>query len=174
MSFFAKLKDGLEGVKRRWSGGIASLFTEDPADDVFWSELEERLIAGDVGVDLSERLVADLKGEAKKKGLASKSKLKKIFVSMIADRLASVEGMGRPFEPDFECRPSLVLLMTGVNGSGKTTTAGKLAMQFLNGGSKVILAAADTFRAAAADQLQIWGERAGVRVVAQAHPRRTC
>jgi fused signal recognition particle receptor len=105
-----------------------------------------------------------MKREAKKSGIALKSDLKKAFVSSVAERLLSVEGMGRPFELE---DPPLVLLMLGVNGSGKTTSAGKLAAQFTARGKKVVLAAADTFRAAAAEQLQVWGERAGARVVAQ-------
>ena len=168
MAFFAKLKESLKGVKERWSGGIASLFTSEPFDERFWDELEERLISGDVGLELSERIVGELKLEAKKRGIVTKSDLKDVFVSMISDRLSSVEGMGRPFEIE---NPPLVLLMVGVNGSGKTTSAGKLATQFLNRGKKVVLAAADTFRAAAVDQLQIWGARAGVRVVAQKQGR---
>ncbi|MDR1621522.1 MAG: signal recognition particle-docking protein FtsY [Synergistaceae bacterium] len=164
MAFFAKLKENLKGVKERWSGGLASLFTGEPFDEAFWSELEERLISGDVGVDLSERIVGEMKREAKKRGISTKSELKSVFVSNIADRLAAVEGMGQPFQAD---DPPLVLLMVGVNGSGKTTSAGKLATQFLRQGKQVVLAAADTFRAAATEQLQIWGERAGVRVVAQ-------
>jgi fused signal recognition particle receptor len=164
VSFFAKLKESLKGVKERWSGGISSLFTGEPFDAAFWEELEERLIAGDVGVELSERIVEDMKNEAKKRGVSTKAELRDIFVSMISDRLSAVEGMGQPF-PDSE--PPLVLLMVGVNGSGKTTSTGKLATQFLRQGKKVVLAAADTFRAAATEQLQIGGERAGVRVVAQ-------
>ncbi|MDR1977613.1 MAG: signal recognition particle-docking protein FtsY [Synergistaceae bacterium] len=164
MAFFAKLKENLKSVKERWSGGIASLFTGEPFDEFFWSELEERLILGDVGAVLSERIVEEMKREAKKRGVSTKSDLKSIFVSEIAGRLAAVEGMGQPFTVD---DPPLVLLMVGVNGSGKTTSAGKLGTQFLRQGRQVILAAADTFRAAATEQLQIWGERAGVRVIAQ-------
>ena len=164
MAFFANLKENLEGVKKRWSKGIASLFTREPFDEAFWDELEERLILGDVGVDLSERIVDEMKHEAKKRKVSTKSDLKGIFVTNIADRLSAVEGMGRPFSAD---DPPLVLLMVGVNGSGKTTSAGKLATQFLRQGRQVVLAAADTFRAAATEQLQIWGERAGVRVIAQ-------
>jgi fused signal recognition particle receptor len=171
VAFFAKLKESLKGVKERWSGGIASLFTGEPFDPAFWEELEERLIAGDVGIALSERIVGDMKSEAKKRGVSTKAGLKDVFVSMISDRLSAVEGMGQPFVCASACAsaaaPPLVLLMVGVNGSGKTTSAGKLAMQFLRQGKKVVLAAADTFRAAATEQLQIWGERAGVRVVAQ-------
>ena len=164
MAFFTKLKENLKGVKERWSGHLASLFTREPFDEAFWSELEERLILGDVGITLSEDIVGAMKHEAKKRGVSTKSDLKSVFVSHIADRLMSVEGMGQPFTAD---NPPLVLLMVGVNGSGKTTSAGKLATQFLRQGHHVILAAADTFRAAAIEQLQIWGERAGARVIAQ-------
>jgi len=164
MAFFAKLKESLREVRERWSGGIASLFAGASFDDAFWDELEEKLIVGDVGVDRSAGIVADLKGEVRKRGSVTGEDLKEIFVSMITDRLSSIEGMGRPFTVD---NPPLVLLMIGVNGSGKTTSAGKLAIQFLRQGKKVVMAAADTFRAAATEQLQIWGERAGVRVVAQ-------
>lgn len=164
MAFFARLKESLRGVKEKWSGGIASLFTGASVDDSFWNELEEMLIMGDVGVELSEKIIADLKREVKGRGLKTRSELREGFVSMVSGRLAAVEGMGQPFSVD---NPPLVLLMIGVNGSGKTTSAGKLATQFLRQGKKVVMAAADTFRAAATEQLQIWGERAGVRVVAQ-------
>ncbi|MCL2010646.1 MAG: signal recognition particle receptor subunit alpha, partial [Synergistaceae bacterium] len=157
MAFFAKLKESLKGVKERWSSGIASLFTAEPFDESFWDELEERLIMGDVGGELSEKVAGDLKREAKKKNVLTKDALKDVFVSMISDRLSAVDGMGKPFDLDSETdKPPLVLLMIGVNGSGKTTAAGKLAAQFTKRGKKVVLAAADTFRAAAAEQLHIW------------------
>ena len=164
MAFFANLKKNLQGVKERWSGGLASLFTNEPFDDAFWDELEEVLISGDVGVELSERIVSDMKCAVAERKITTKEDLKGVFVSMISERLLAVEEMGQPFSVE---DPPLVLLMIGVNGSGKTTSAGKLAVQFLRQGKKVILAAADTFRAAATEQLQIWGERSGVRVVAQ-------
>ena len=167
MAFYTRLKEKLKGVKERWSNGIASLFKDEPFDESFWEELEEKLIAGDAGAELAGSLVEDLRREAKKKGVASKAGLRAVFVSMIAERLSAVEGMGRPFEAGGPESPSLILLMAGVNGSGKTTSSGKLATRFLKEGKKVVLAAADTFRAAASEQLQVWGERAGVRVVAQ-------
>ena len=169
MAFFAKLKESLKGVKERWSNSISSLFTAEPFDESFWSELEERLIIGDVGADLSGKLVEELKREAKKQNILTKDALKDIFVSMISGKLSAVEGMGKPFDLESEgtVKAPLVLLMVGVNGSGKTTSAGKLAAQFSNSGKKVVLAAADTFRAAAAEQLHIWGERAGIRVISQ-------
>lgn len=165
-AFFERLKRGLKEVKERWSDGVARLFTGESFDAAFWDELEERLIAGDVGADLSEELVGWLKGEVKAKGIASPEGLRDLFVEKVASELMAVPGMGQPFEL---LPPPQVLLMIGVNGSGKTTSAGKLALQYRGQGAKVILAAADTFRAAAVDQLKIWGERTGVRVVAHAH-----
>jgi len=167
MAFFAKLKESLKGVKERWSNGITSLFTPEPFDEVFWDELEERLIIGDVGGELSGKLVEELKREAKNKNILTKDALKDVFVTMISEKLSAVEGMGKPFDFSSEDGLPFVLLMAGVNGSGKTTSAGKLAAQFSRDGKKVVLAAADTFRAAAAEQLHIWGERAGIRVIAQ-------
>jgi fused signal recognition particle receptor len=167
MAFFSRLKQGLKGVKERWSGNIASLFTMEPFDETFWNELEELLISGDVGADLSERVVEDVKREAKKEGISNKFDLQQIFIASIAARLSAVEGMGQPFTLEPAAGSPLVLLMAGVNGSGKTTSAGKLAAQFSRQGRQVVLAAADTFRAAAVEQLQVWGERAGARVVAQ-------
>ena len=162
MAFFARLKEGLKGVKERWSGGIARLFAGRTFDDSFWEELEERLISGDVGIELSEELIDSLKERAKT--IRSPSELGEAFAGMVAEELSAVPGMGQPFE--LAPAPQ-VLLMIGVNGSGKTTSAGKLALQYKKQGKSVILAAADTFRAAAVEQLKIWGERTGVRVVAQ-------
>ncbi|MBR0278777.1 MAG: signal recognition particle-docking protein FtsY, partial [Synergistaceae bacterium] len=105
-----------------------------------------------------------LKSEAKRKGIKTPEGLKDLFTAKIVDELNSVDGMGESFS--LKNKP-LVLLMAGVNGSGKTTSAGKLAAMYANQGKKVILAAADTFRAAAVEQLKIWGERSGVRVIAQ-------
>ena len=164
MAFFSRLKESLKGVKERWSGGIASLFTNASFDDAFWDELEEMLLSGDVGVELTDCIIEELRREVKKHGLSTRAGLKDVFIAMISEQLSAVEGMGQPFAVD---TPPLVLLMVGVNGSGKTTSAGKLATQFLAQGKKVVLAAADTFRAAATEQLQVWGERAGVRVIAQ-------
>lgn len=164
MSIFSRLKEGLKGVKERWSGGIARLFSGSSFDAAFWEELEDRLIAGDVGLELSEELVASLKEEVKKRGITSPEALRDVFVEKVASELNAVPGMGQ----SFPLTPSpQVLLMIGVNGSGKTTSAGKLALQYKKQGKSVILAAADTFRAAAVEQLKIWGERTGVRVVAQ-------
>ena len=164
MALFAKLKEKLQGVREKWSGGISKLFSSKSFDAEFWENLEEQLISGDTGLDFAEEIIDYLKDEAKDKKIKTPSELKNIFTSKIVNELNSVEGMGKDF--DFDKKP-LVLLMIGVNGSGKTTSAGKLATMYKKQGKKVVMAAADTFRAAAVEQLKIWGERCGVRVVAQ-------
>ncbi len=164
MALFAKLREKLKGVREKWSGGIARLFSSSKIDPAFWDELEEQLITGDTGIDFTEGIIDFLKSEAKTKRITSAQELRDIFTSRIVDELNAVQGMGQEFSLTHK---PLVLLMIGVNGSGKTTSAGKLAMMFKRQKKSVVLAAADTFRAAAVDQLKIWGERSGVRVIAQ-------
>ena len=164
MALFAKLRERLKGVREKWSGGIAKLFSGKTFTDDFWDELEEKLIAGDTGLDFTEEITDYLRHEAKTKGIKTPEELKDIFTAKITEELNSVPGMGEAFNLT---NTPLVLLMIGVNGSGKTTSAGKLAMMYKKQGKDVIMAAADTFRAAAVDQLKIWGERSGVRVIAQ-------
>ncbi len=164
MALFAKLKERLKGVREKWSGGISKLFSSKTFDSDFWDNLEEQLISGDTGLDFTEEIIEFLKKEVKEKNIKTPSDLKNIFTSKITSELNSVEGMGKSFALT---KKPLILLMIGVNGSGKTTSAGKLATMYKNQGKKVIMAAADTFRAAAVEQLKIWGERSGVRVIAQ-------
>lgn len=164
MALFAKLRESLKGVREKWSAGISRLFSSSKFDADFWDDLEEQLIAGDTGLDFAEETVEILRKEAKAKGIKTPADLKDIFTARITNELNAVPGMGQPFS--FEHTP-LVLLMAGVNGSGKTTSAGKLAAMYVAQGKRVIMAASDTFRAAAVEQLKIWGERSGVRVIAQ-------
>ena len=164
MSIFSKFRESLKGVREKWSSGIAKLFSGKKFDTQFWDELEEKLITGDAGLDFTEEIIEFLKKESRAKNISTPSELKKIFVAKIADELNAVKGMGKSFDTS---KTPLVLLMAGINGSGKTTSAGKLAMMFKRQGKSVIMAAADTFRAAAVEQLRIWGERSGVRVIAQ-------
>lgn len=164
MALFAKLREKLKGVREKWSGGISKLFSSGKIDPQFWDDLEEQLITGDTGIDFTEKIIDFLKNEAKTKRITNTQELKDIFTSKIIDELNAVSGMGQEFSL---AHKPLVLLMIGVNGSGKTTSAGKLAMMFKRQKKSVVLAAADTFRAAAVDQLKIWGERSGVRVIAQ-------
>lgn len=159
---FAKVKN----TANKWSQGVSNLFSDAPLTDEFWDELEEMLIAGDVGVDATESLIADLRQLSIDRRIAHTGELKGAFADMLVDRLKQIPGMGEPLGTDGA--PSVIMLV-GVNGSGKTTTAGKLASRFLADGKSVILAAADTYRAAAIEQLKAWGERAGVRVVASSH-----
>ncbi len=164
MAFFKKLRESLKGVREKWSSGLAKLFSSGKFDADFWDNLEEKLIAGDTGFEFTEEIIDFLKDEAKRKKINNPADLKDIFVAKIAGELNSVPGMGKSF--NLANKP-LVLLLAGVNGSGKTTSAGKLAAMYSNQGKKVIMAAADTFRAAAVEQLKIWGERSNVRVIAQ-------
>lgn len=164
MALFAKLRESLKGVREKWSAGITKLFSSGKFDADFWDNLEEQLIAGDTGLDFTEEMIDFLKAETKRKGIKTPEGLKEIFTAKIVDELNSVNGMGKSFSLE---KTPLVLLMAGVNGSGKTTSSGKLAAMYAKQGKKVILAAADTFRAAAVEQLKIWGERSGVRVISQ-------
>ncbi|MBQ6972742.1 MAG: signal recognition particle-docking protein FtsY [Synergistaceae bacterium] len=164
MAMFAKLRESLKSVREKWSSGITRLFTSGKFTPDFWDNLEEQLISGDTGLDFTEEITGYLKAESKRKGITTPEGLKELFTAKIAGELSSVDGMGQPFSL---AKAPLVLLMAGVNGSGKTTSSGKLASMYAKQGKKVILAAADTFRAAAVEQLRIWGERSGVRVIAQ-------
>jgi fused signal recognition particle receptor len=160
--FISKIKN----VTNKWSQGVSNLFSDSPVTEEFWEELEERFISGDVGIETAEALIAGLRKTAIDRRIAHTAELKGAFADLLTGKLEEVEGMGAPL--DLSASPSVILLV-GVNGSGKTTTAGKLASAFLNEGRSVILAAADTYRAAAIEQLKAWGERAGVRVIASGH-----
>ena len=164
MSFFKSFAEKLKNAGNKWTQSVSNLFSDDPVDEGFWDELEEQLILGDVGIETTEELITELRRVMIDKRISNKRELKNAFADLLIARLEAVPGMGRPL--DVERKPSVVI-MIGVNGSGKTTTCGKLASQFKAEGKKVIMAAADTFRAAAIEQLKAWGERAGVRVIAQ-------
>ena len=159
---FSKLRDGLKNVTAKF--GLAKLFASNKFDDSFWDDLEEKLITADTGLDFTEEIIDFLKDCAKNKNVKTPSDLQNIFIEKIIQELNSIPEMGKSFAIN---NKPLVLLMIGVNGSGKTTSAGKLAVKFTQSGKKVIMAAADTFRAAAVEQLKIWGERANVRVISQ-------
>lgn len=163
MSFFGKLKEKLSGVRNRWSSGIMKVFGQK-IDEDFWWGLEDVLIAGDVGIETTESLLEEMKSYYSK-NRCDGHELLAHFRELLVKRLNDVPNMGAPLK----CGENglSVILLVGVNGSGKTTTTGKLASLYKKNGKKVIIAAADTFRAAAIEQLQVWGERTGIRVVAQ-------
>lgn len=156
MGFFDKIKKGLEKTRRQM-GGLFAEFTGE--NEEFYDELEESLIMADAGAATAEKAVEKLRAKVREESLRGQEEVRAALV----DILAEVLEVGS-FGLRLETRPS-VILMVGVNGVGKTTTIGKLAAKYTAGGKKVLLAAADTFRAAAAEQLTVWAERAGCGIV---------
>ena len=149
MGFFEKIKNGLTKTRNTFSGLFAG---EYEIDDEFYDELEERLILADLGVDIATRTVEQLRTDAYEKMLTTASKVRGGLTDILTDTL----NVGDP-ELNLGTEPSVILVI-GVNGVGKTTTIGKLANQLAGEGKRVLICAADTFRAAAADQLEIWAD----------------
>jgi fused signal recognition particle receptor len=158
--WFARLKSGLTRSSSRLTDSIGAIFTKRRLDDEALEELEEALIAADIGVATAAKLTADLARKRFNKEV-SPEEVRQDLADSVAEILAP---LAQPLRPDAANRPHVILVM-GVNGTGKTTTIGKLAKIFTDQGSRVVLAAGDTFRAAAIEQLQIWGERTGADVV---------
>ena len=161
MGLFSKFKEGLRKTKKNIVGQIDSMlksFTK--IDDDLFLELEELLILGDVGMKTAQKICENLKVEVKNRGITDPEKIYDLLEQTVAKLLEGDEAL------KLTTKPSIILVI-GVNGVGKTTTIGKLAAQLKADGKKVILGAADTFRAAAIDQLEIWAERAGVDIVKQ-------
>ena len=161
MGLFSKIRDGLKKTRTAVVGQIDSMlgsFTK--IDDELYEELEELLVMGDVGVRTAEKIVDELKVRVKKEGITDPSHIHILLEAIIIEMLSGGE------ELDISTQPSIILVI-GVNGVGKTTTIGKLAKQLTIDGKKVILAAADTFRAAAIDQLDVWARRSGCEIVKQ-------
>ena len=160
--FFARLKRSLVKTRQNLGSGFIGLFRGKKIDDDLFEELEEQLLIADVGVETTRRIITNLTAHASRKQLHDAEALYGLLKSEMAEILAPVEA---PL--DVNGKNPFVILMVGVNGVGKTTTIGKLARQFQAEGKSVMLAAGDTFRAAAVEQLQVWGERNGIPVVAQ-------
>ncbi|MBR4622239.1 MAG: signal recognition particle-docking protein FtsY [Ruminococcus sp.] len=159
MGFFEKLKAGLKKTKDSMMGKIERLLNSfTKIDEDLFEELEETLITSDIGVTTSEKICEELRKQVKANGITDPLDVKDLLKQIIADML------GEEVPLDLSTTPSVILVI-GVNGVGKTTTIGKLAYQLHNEGKKVIVAAADTFRAAAIDQLEVWTERAGVDII---------
>lgn len=158
MGIFKKIKDGLTKTRESISKKLFEVFNRKVINDEFFDELEMALVSSDVGATVSAEIVEDVRSEAISSRVATSEGIKDLLKQKILERI------------DFELDPiekPAVLLVSGVNGAGKTTAIGKLALKFKKQGRKVLLCAADTFRAAAADQLSVWAERAGVRIVRQ-------
>lgn len=160
--FFARLKRSLLKTKENLGSGFISLFRGKKIDDDLFEELEEQLLIADVGVDTTRKIIANLTEGASRKQLRDAEALYGLLKDEMGEILAKVD------EPlNIEGKSPFVILMVGVNGVGKTTTIGKLARQFEQQGKSVMLAAGDTFRAAAVEQLQVWGQRNDIPVIAQ-------
>ncbi len=158
MGIFSKISNGLKKTKENFSRKIYELFKGRAIDDDFYEELEMALISADVGFTATEMICDKLKEACYEKRLTDTSQAKDILKQIMISEI--------DYEiPEYEY--PLVILVAGVNGVGKTTAIGKLAKYFKSEGKSVVLAAADTFRAAASDQLTVWAERAGVRIVKQ-------
>ncbi|HHT8251308.1 TPA: signal recognition particle-docking protein FtsY [Citrobacter braakii] len=160
--FFARLKRSLLKTKENLGSGFISLFRGKKIDDDLFEELEEQLLIADVGVETTRKIIANLTEGASRKQLKDAEALYGLLKEEMGEILAKVE------EPlNVDGKTPFVILMVGVNGVGKTTTIGKLARQFEQQGKSVMLAAGDTFRAAAVEQLQVWGQRNNIPVIAQ-------
>ena len=159
MGLFSKIKQGLQKTRDSISNGVNSILNSfTKIDEELFEELEETLVMSDVGVVTAEEICGQLRKKIKETGITDPSEIKGLMKEIIAEMLGEDEGL------KLDTKPSVILVI-GVNGVGKTTTIGKLASQLKANGKKVVLGAADTFRAAAIDQLGIWAERAGVSMV---------
>ncbi|MGQ3481965.1 signal recognition particle-docking protein FtsY [Paenibacillus sp. TY11] len=179
MSFFRKLKESIanktESVTKQFKDGLEKtrkgfvekvtdlMIRRKKIDEEFYEELEEILIGADVGVNTVMNLIEDLRGEVKKRKIEDASELQPVLSEKLSELLRGNDNSQLKMSPD----GITVILFVGVNGVGKTTTIGKLAHRFKQEGKKVLLAAGDTFRAGAIEQLEVWGERAGVEVIKQ-------
>ena len=160
--FFSRLKKGLFKTKQNIGSGFLNLFRGKKIDDALFEELEEQLLIADVGFDTTQKIIGALTQQASRKELKDADALHELLKQEMKSIL---DGVDKPLNID--SHKPFVILMVGVNGVGKTTTIGKLARQFQQQGKSVMLAAGDTFRAAAVEQLQVWGERNNISVIAQ-------
>ncbi len=159
--FFKRLKEGLSKTRNNIAENFANIFKASEIDDDFYDNLEETLVMSDLGLETTEKIIDDLKDKVKELKLKEADACKDLVVNIIRDQMSVDESAY-----DFEDKKTVVLVI-GVNGVGKTTSIGKLAAQYKKQGKKVLMAAADTFRAAAIDQLKTWSNRAGVEIIAQ-------
>ena len=167
-SLFARLKASLSRTKENLGSGIVSLFKGKTIDDELYEDLETQLLVADVGMDTTQKIIDHLTDSASRKDLKDAEALLEIMKQQMSGMLSQVnQPLSEVMKAHDSSEGPFVILMVGVNGVGKTTTIGKLAKQFQQEGKKVMLAAGDTFRAAAVEQLQVWGERNDIPVIAQ-------
>lgn len=159
MGFFDKIKQGLKKTSDAVNHSLDSVFAAFvKVDDDLLEELEEALILSDVGASTAAKIVAEVEKRAKLRKTTTADELRDLLREVLTDNMLDNQSLNTDGKP-------AVILVIGVNGVGKTTSIGKLAARYVNGGKKVMLSAADTFRAAAADQLEIWAKRAGADIV---------
>lgn len=156
---FSKWKEGLARTSKAAFGRIATVFGATEISDETWDELEAILVQADLGIETTEEVIKTLKKVVEREGLTKSSELQEALRKDLLSRLDPTPGI------DLDSANPAVVLLVGVNGSGKTTTAAKLGKQFSQKGKRVLLVAADTYRAAAVDQLQVWGDRLNLQVV---------
>lgn len=161
LSFAQRLKQGLSKTRQQLGGQLSSLFSGGKIDEDTYEELETILLTSDIGVNATQTLLDNLKARVKKERLEDTAALKDALKSELQTMLAPIET---PL--DINTHQPFVMMLAGVNGAGKTTSIGKLAKLYQSQGKSVLIAAGDTFRAAAREQLQVWGERNNVHVVA--------
>jgi fused signal recognition particle receptor len=167
---FTKLKEGLSKTRDSIVGKVTKLVaTKTAIDDELLERVEEILIAGDVGLDTTMNIIESIKRRVKEERYTDASELNHLLKDEIQRQFAdgSLNGDAKPFVLP-EVKP-YVIMVVGINGVGKTTSIGKLAYQYIGAGKKVVIAAADTFRAAANEQLEIWAKRAGAEIIQQSH-----
>ncbi len=157
MGLFSKLKNALKKTREGLSSALSGLFSKNKIGDEFYDGLEEILIGADISVTTAEDVVEEIRAEAKHDKIKDKEFVTDLLKDVLEEKLTEADIP--------EIKYPAVIMLVGVNGVGKTTTVGKLANYFLSQGKTVTVAAADTFRAAAADQLTVWAERAKVRIV---------
>ena len=158
MGFFSKISEGLKKTRDSLKERFDDVFSAGSVDEDLFEELEEALVLADTGANTTAAICEELRKKVKKEGVSDPEKVREMMYEVVAEMLRGGQ------ELNIENKPAIIM-MIGVNGAGKTTTIGKLAKNFMDEGKKVVVAAADTFRAAAIDQLEVWTDRCGAELV---------
>lgn len=158
MGFFSKISEGLKKTRDSLGQLFDGVFSGGSVNDELFDDLEEALVLGDTGAATAGAICDELRKRVKKEGVTDPGKVREMMAEVIAEMLRGGQ------ELDLESKPAIIMVI-GVNGAGKTTTIGKLAKRFEDEGKKVVVAAADTFRAAAIEQLEVWAQRSGAEII---------
>lgn len=158
MGFFNKISEGLKKTRDSLGQLFDGVFSGGSVDDELFDDLEEALVLGDTGAATAGAICTELRRRVKKEGVTDPERVREMLAEVIAEMLRGGQ------ELNLESKPAIIMVI-GVNGAGKTTTIGKLAKRFENEGKKVVVAAADTFRAAAIEQLEVWAKRSGAEII---------